>query len=408
MVQCASEISWDPAETDGLSEDWLDRLLVAVDGHTVVRTPVGMLFAGVSQIERLLAHPALKVPVVEQYELMGVSEAILERARRVILGLDGVPHTRLRRLVSRAFTQRAVERLAETMRSYLVPRLDGVDGEVDFINEIVGDYPAAIIGGLLGLPAADLPHLTSIAQVITSSQFSLDVDRAHQYLAAAAECDAYLADLVTSKRKAPGDDILTHLTQVEVEGDSLSDAEIVSLCASLMNAGIDTTRNQISLGMILFARHREQWNRLRDERVLVGNAVEEILRFLPVTPLLTRLNTEGLTFDGVDVPERTYISLGVAAANRDPTFNSGDAMTFDVSRPNPRHFTFGHGAHFCVGAALARLEMRELLAQMVSRFGCVEVVGQAPRRSAMGVYGVKSLTLRLDRQCQKACKHLDR
>jgi 2-hydroxy-5-methyl-1-naphthoate 7-hydroxylase len=121
-----------------------------------------------------------------------------------------------------------------------------------------------------------------------------------------------------------------------------------------------------------------------------------------VTPLLTRLNTEALTFDGVDVPERTYISLGVAAANRDSTLNTGDALTFDVSRPNPRHFTFGHGAHFCVGAALARLEMREILTQMVSRFGSVEVVGQAPRRSAMGVYGVKNLTLRLDHQCQKA------
>jgi cytochrome P450 len=400
-MRCASEISWDPADTDGLSEDWLDRLLIAVDGQTVVRTPVGILFAGVSQIERLLANPALKVPVVEQYELMGVSEAILERAKRVILGLDGAPHTRLRRLVSRAFTQRAVERLAETMRAYLVPRLDHVDGEVDFIGEIVGDYPAAIIGGLLGLPAADLPHLTSIAQVITSSQFSMDVERAHQYLAAAAECDAYLADLVASKRQVPGDDILTHLTQVEVEGDSLSDAEIVSLCASLMNAGIDTTRSQISLGMTLFARYPEQWNRLRDERVLVGNAVEEILRFLPVTPLLTRLNTEALTFDGVDLPERTYISLGVAAANRDMTFNTGDASEFDVSRPNPRHLTFGHGAHFCLGAALARLEMRELLTQMVSRFATVEVVGQAPRRPAMGVYGVKSLTLKLQKQRQR-------
>jgi cytochrome P450 len=400
-MRCASEVSWDPADTDGLSEDWLDRLLIAVDGQTVVRTPVGILFAGVSQIERLLANPALKVPVVEQYELMGVSEAILERARRVILGLDGNPHTRLRRLVSRAFTQRAVERLAETMRAYLVPRLDDVDGEVDFVSEIVGDYPAAIIGGLLGLPAGDLPHLTSIAQVITSSQFSLDVERAHQYLAAAAECDAYLADLVASKRQIPGDDILTHLTQVEVDGDSLTDAEIVSLCASLMNAGIDTTRNQISLSMTLFARYPEQWNRLRDERVLVGNAVEEILRFLPVTPLLTRLNTEALTFDGVDVPERTYISLGVAAANRDTTFNTGDALEFDVSRPNPRHLTFGHGAHFCLGAALARLEMRVLLAQMVSRFGTVEVVGQAPRRPAMGVYGVKSLTLNLQKQRQR-------
>jgi cytochrome P450 len=120
-----------------------------------------------------------------------------------------------------------------------------------------------------------------------------------------------------------------------------------------------------------------------------------------VTPLLTRLNTEALTFDGVDLPERTYISLGVAAANRDMTFNTPDASEFDVSRPNPRHLTFGHGAHFCLGAALARLEMRELLTQMVSRFATVEVVGQAPRRPAMGVYGVKSLTLKLQKQRQR-------
>jgi cytochrome P450 len=396
-MQCASEVSWDPADTDGFSEDWLERLLEAVDGRDVIRTPVGLLFAGVDQIERLLAHPLLKVPVVEQYELMGVSEAVLERAKRVILGLDGARHTRLRRLVSRAFTQRAVERLADTMRDYLIPRLDAVDGEVDFIGDIVGDYPAAIIGGLLGLPPDDLPHLTSIAEAITSSQFSMDVDRAHRYLTAAAECDSYLTGLVAEKRRTPGDDILTRLTRVEVDGDSLTDAEIVSLCASLMNAGIDTTRNQASLAMTLFATFPQQWDHLRADPSLVGNAVEEVLRYLPVTPLLTRLNTEPMTFDGVEIAERTYISLGVAAANRSAKLNSGDPTLFDVTRPSPRHFTFGHGAHFCLGAALARLEMRELFSQLIARFGGVEVTGKVPRRPVMGVYGVKSLVLQFNR-----------
>jgi cytochrome P450 len=283
------------------------------------------------------------------------------------------------------------------MREYVTRRLDDVGNVVDFIDEIVGGYPAAIIGGLLGLPDADLPHLTSIAEAITGSQFSLDVDRAREYLAAATECDEYLTELVAVKRRRPADDILSHLTRVEIEGDSLSNAEIVSLCASLMNAGIDTTRNQACLGMMLFAVSSEQWGRLRLDLSLVGNAVEEVLRFLPVTPLLTRLNTEPIKFDGVDIAERTYISLGVAAANRDRALNEGDPMTFDVGRPSPRHFTFGHGAHFCLGAALARLELRELLRQMVIQFSAIGIVGQVPRRPVMGVYGVKSLSLQLER-----------
>lgn len=396
-MRCAPDLIWNPADTDGFSEDWLDRLIALSEESDVLRTPVGILFTRVDHIEQLLSHPLVKVPVVEQYQLLGVSEAILERAQRVILGLEGAAHTRLRQLVNRAFTRRAVDRLAETMQTYLGARLDNLDGSIDFLGDVVGGYPATIIGGMLGLSASDLPHLTSIAEVITGSQFSLDVERAHNYLTAAAECDAYLLDLVTFKRRQPGDDVLTHLTQVEVDGDKLSDAEIVSLCASLMNAGIDTTRNQASLGMTLFSDHPDQWEQLRADPSLAANAVEEMLRFLPVTPLLTRLNTATIDVDGIEVPERTYISLGVAAANRDPALNQGNTRAFNISRPSPRHFTFGHGAHFCLGAALARLELRELLSQMAARYQRVQVIGKAPRRPVMGVYGVTNLSLQLTR-----------
>jgi cytochrome P450 len=394
-MQCAPSVMWDPAETDGISEDWLDRLTALAQDNAIVQTPIGVMFTRADDVEQLLSHPSLKVPVVEQYQLLGVSDVILERARRVILGLDGAEHTRLRRLVNRAFTKRAVERLSDKMREHLKARLDSAQGSVDFLGDIVGGYPAAIIGGLLGLPDSDLPYLTSIAEVITSSQFSMDVERAHAYLAAAAECDEYLGALVRSKRQRPSDDILTQLTQVEIDQDSLSDNEIVALCASLMNAGIDTTRNQAALGMMLFGTFPAQWDRLRADPTLVANAVEEILRFLPVTPLLTRLNTAPVIVDGVEIPERTYISLGVAAANRDRALNGGDPKNFDVARINPRHFTFGHGAHFCLGAALARLELHELLFQLVVRFRSVQVIGPVPRRPVMGVYGVTSLKLQL-------------
>ena len=133
---------------------------------------------------------------------------------------------------------------------------------------------------------------SSIAELITGAQFSMDAGRARDYLAAAAECDAYLGELVERKRRSPGVDILTRLTQVEVDDEKLTDQEIVSLCASLMNAGIDTTRNQALLAMTLFAEFPEQWNSLRADVQIVGSAVEEILRFRPVTPLLTRLSLD--------------------------------------------------------------------------------------------------------------------
>lgn len=388
---------WDPAQTDGLSEDWLDRMAAMSGQHRVLETPVGVLCARAQDVEYLLSHPALKVPVVEQYQLLGVSDAILERAGRVILGLDGAEHRRLRRLVNKAFTRRAVDSLTGQMRDFLNARLDDVDGKTDFLTDVVGAYPAQVIGGLLGLPASDLSYLTTIAKLITGAQFSMDVERARDYLAAATECDAYLGDLVKLKRRSPGDDILTRLTQVEVDNQKLTNQEIVSLCASLMNAGIDTTRNQASLGMTLFAAFPEQWNSLRADSDVVGCAVEEVLRFRPVTPLLTRLNTEPVQVGDTEIAEGTYISLGVAVANRDPALTDGDPSTFDVSRSTPRHFTFGHGAHFCIGAALARLELRELLSEMAKRFRGIDVVGPAPRRPAMGVYGVTELTLNLTR-----------
>lgn len=388
---------WDPAQTDGLSEDWLDRMAAMSGRHRVLETPVGVLCARAQDVEYLLSHPALKVPVVEQYQLLGVSDAILERAGRVILGLDGAEHRRLRRLVNKAFTRRAVDSLTGQMRDFLNARLDDVDGKTDFLTDVVGAYPAQVIGGLLGLPASDLSYLTTIAKLITGAQFSMDVERARDYLAAATECDAYLGDLVKLKRRSPGDDILTRLTQVEVDNQKLTNQEIVSLCASLMNAGIDTTRNQASLGMTLFAAFPEQWNSLRADSDVVGCAVEEVLRFRPVTPLLTRLNTEPVQVGDTEIAEGTYISLGVAVANRDPALTDGDPSTFDVSRSTPRHFTFGHGAHFCIGAALARLELRELLSEMAKRFRGIDVVGPAPRRPAMGVYGVTELTLNLTR-----------
>ena len=204
MVSLSDNL-WDSTDTDGTSEDWLARLISLSAEHDYLETPAGVLFTRRPLIEGLFSHPALKVPITEQYDRLGVSGPVLERLQRVILGLDGPEHLRMRKLVNKAFTRRAVEKLGRSMEEFLSARLDRLDGTVDFLGQVVGDYPAAIIGGLLGLPPSDHRYLASIAEAITNAQFSMNVQRAQEYLTAAQECDAYLGALVTEKRRRPAD-----------------------------------------------------------------------------------------------------------------------------------------------------------------------------------------------------------
>jgi cytochrome P450 len=280
------------------------------------------------------------------------------------------------------------------MRTYLEQAVADASGStVDFLHDIVDGYPAAVIGDLLGVPPGDLLRLSELADAITRAQFSLDASTIEPLTAAAMECDTYLRRLIAAKRREPGEDILSRLTQLEVDGDRLDDEEIVSISSSVLNAGIDTTRHQSCLAVTLLAEHPEQFERLRADPSLVPNAVEEVLRYRPVTPLLTRLTRAAVDVAGIPVEAGTILSLAVAAANRDPSLNPDEPGRFDVGRHAPRHLTFGFGAHYCLGAALARRELTELLHVLVRSFPSIELVGPAPRRPVMGVYGVQALTI---------------
>ena len=390
---------WDPSQTDGCSEDWLDRLMSLAVDHRIVQTPTGFVVLRSADVGTLLKHPALKVPVVEQYEILGITGPLHERAKRVILGLDGPPQLRLRKLVNRAFTPKAVEGLATSMRSYLEVQLDAraADGVIDILDGVVAGYPGTVICDMLGVPEGDVDHLASLADSIVKAQFSLNLETFEEFAVAATEFDRYLYELVDAKRGSPGDDMISELLTTEIDGDRLSDDDIVSISSSVLNAGMDTTRHQSCLAFTIFGEYPEQWSLLRGRRDLVPNAVEEVLRFRPVTPLLSRLNREAFEYEGFVFPARSFISLAAAAANRDPELNPERPERFDVTRLDPHHFTFGFGPHFCLGAALARLELVQLLGVMLDRFESVELVGPVPRRPALGVYGVKSLELRVTR-----------
>jgi cytochrome P450 len=388
------EATWDPSETDGISEDWLVRLGELARDHPVVATPFGVAFTRYADVNALLNHRSLSVPVVEQYELLGITGRLLERAKRVILGLDGDPHHRLRNLANRAFTPKAVAELADGMRAFVEQRFDAQTGDqIDFLNDVVSGYPASVIGGMLGVPSDDLPKLEAASDAITKAQFSLNLEAVDALAKVAFEMDDYLRDLVDAKRADPTDDLLSQLVELEVDGDRLADEEIVSITASMLNAGMDTVRHQSCLAVATFAAHPEQWAVLRAHPELAGNAVEEVLRFCPVTPLLTRMNREPFEHAGVQYPARTFISLAVAAANRDAELNEIAPNCFDIRREAPRHLAFGFGPHYCLGAALARVELVELFKVMATRLETIELVGDVPRRPVMGVYGVKELVL---------------
>jgi cytochrome P450 len=387
-------VSWDPADSDGLSEDWIEHVAAgATDG--LVRTPIGLGFTRHADIIQLVNSTALKVPVVEQWQMLEAPDVMIARAKKVILGLDGPTHTRLRGFVKRVFTPRSVEYLKTSARAYVEARLDESKGDsIDFLGDLVGKYPGTVVGGVLGVPESDIPMLSDLADVLVSAQFSFNRSIVDDVVTAALELDAYLLDLVRAKREqASGHDLLTSLLDAEIDGDQLTDDEIVSLAASIINAGIDTTRQQACLAMVLFAEHEEQWTALRDEPSLVPNAVEEVLRFSPVVPWLTRVCREPFAFRELEFAAGDVLLLSVARGNRDPELNPGNPEQFDVRRDTPRHLTFGFGAHYCLGAPLARLELVELLSALIERFDSIKLVGGAPRRVPLGPYGVRSLTL---------------
>jgi cytochrome P450 len=386
--------AWEPADSDGFSEDWIEQLAdAAADG--VVQTPIGLGFTRHADISHLVSSAALKVPVVEQWQMLEAPDVMIARAKKVILGLDGPTHTRLRGFVKRVFTPRTVAHLKAGAREYVEARLDEATGDdIDVLHDLVGRYPGTVVGGVLGVPESDIPMLSDLADVLVGAQFSFDRSIVDHVVATALQIDAYLLSLVQSKRaEGTGDDLLTSLLDAEVDGDRLTDDEIVSLAGSIVNAGIDTTRQQACLALALFADHPDQWIALRQDPRLVPNAVEEVLRFSPVVPWLTRVCREPLEFRGHEFATGDVLLLSVARANRDAELNPVHPDEFDVRRDTPRHLTFGFGAHYCLGAALARLELVELFSVLVERFETIRVVGEVPRRVPLGPYGVKNLRI---------------
>jgi cytochrome P450 len=313
--------------------------------------------------------------------------------------LDREPpdHTRLRRLVLEAFTPRTVERMRDRVQAIVDGLLDGLTGarDVDLIADYIEPLPVTVIAELLGIPEADRHLLRPWSRDICL-MYELDPPdaSARKAVAASVAFSAYLRDLAADRRAAPHDDLISALVAASLDGDRLTEDELIGTCVLLLNAGHEASVNGAANGWWSLFRHPSELARLRDEPDLAATAIDELLRFDTPLALFERYVLEDIEVAGTTIPRGAEVALQFASANRDPAaFTEPDRL--DLARdPNP-HVSFGAGIHFCLGAPLARMELRIAFASMLRRFPDLELV-EAPRwKPTYVLRGLQSLRVRL-------------
>ncbi|MCX4788362.1 cytochrome P450 [Streptomyces sp. NBC_01221] len=304
-----------------------------------------------------------------------------------ILGMDPPDHTRLRSLVAKAFTVRQIEKLRPQVRELTAGLLDDLEAAgqpADLVDLYALPLPVAVICRMLGVPAEDRPRF----RVWSDDALSTTSLTAAQFDASREELRAYMAVLIDQHRRAPQDDLMTALIEARDGGDRLSERELVDLCVGILVAGHETTASQIPNFVLTLLDHPDQLARLRAEPDLIANAVEELLRFVPLGSGAgqPRYATEDIEVGGTLVRAGSPVLIATGAANRDALRFTAPGV-LDITREGNQHLGFGHGVHHCLGAPLARLELQEALIALITRFPGLKLAGDVTWKSEMLVRG---------------------
>jgi cytochrome P450 len=308
-------------------------------------------------------------------------------------------HTRVRRLLMGALSQRAIARMEDGVVALVAQLLDALadEPEPDLIEHFAAQIPVEVIGNLLAVPRSERAPLRGWSLAILSAlEPAPGPPRLAAANAAVTAFSTYLRDLVAQRRRRPGDpeaDVLTRLIAGDAQG-TLSEAELLHNCIFLLNAGHETTTNLIGNGLHALLVHRGEFERLVREPALIDSAVEELLRYESPLQLNNRLATAPVALGGVELPAGSFITLGIGAANRDEAvFAQADRL--DIGRrPNP-HLAFGQGAHACSGMNVARLEARIAIGALVARYPKLALAGAPLRDRRVRFRGLQRLPVRL-------------
>ena len=332
--------------------------------------------------------------------LFDVPELADDAFPRMMIEMDAPRHTRYRLLVNRGFTPRMINRLEEFTAAVANRAVDRVLelGDCDFVAEVAKDLPMRVIAELLGVPDADLGFIADTAEQIIGFDQEDGGGGAVLGEANAAMC-AYASRLGAEKRSVleagtdPGD-IVSALLTAHVDGDRLSEEDFELFFLLLSTAGNETTRTAIAQGMLAFLEHPGEWQRLRDDRSLLASAIEEVLRY--TTPLFyfRRTATRDQEVGAKLVHEGDHVVFWHASANFDETVFD-DPLRFDIGRSPNDHLTFGSGPHYCLGAHLARLELRVMFGALLDRVTHIEQTAPAERIRSNFTNGVKRMPVRV-------------
>jgi len=342
---------------------------------------------------RFSSNPAHRISTRPVEERSFREQFQTESEFRTLLFMDPPDHTRIRGLVSKAFTPRAVDRL----RSRIVDICDAIldeaaqAGTLDVVGDLGYRLPVTVICELLGVPTGDQaqfgPWSSALSRLLDGD---IDDDALAAGLDAFVHILAYLNDIIDDRRTNPRDDLISALIAAEEAGDRLGEAELRSIIILLFVAGHETTTNLIGNGTWALLRNPDQLTRLRADPSLIGPAVEELLRYDGPVHLTGRVATTTVEVGGVVVPAGTQVVTLIAAANRDPAhFNDPDRL--DVGRDPNHHLAFSHGIHYCLGAALARAEGQVAIGSLVSRFTRIEPLESPTYRDHFVLRGLNSL-----------------
>ena len=338
-------------------------------------------------------------PTPEQLDMMGMG--VLSPAAQVMvkqmLFMDPPAHTRIRGLAAKAFTPRRVEVLREHIEDIVDGMLDEVaaKGSMEVIADLAAPLPATVTGELLGVPRADRDQLKAwsadFAELL--GNFQLNPDRVPRVLRSIEALLSYFHDAVRRDRENPHDGLIHALVTAEIDGDRLTDEEIVTNTIVTMVGGQETTTNLIATGLLTLFRHPDQLDRLRDDLSLIPSAVEELLRYEAPSQQTTRIAPEDVELGGKLIHKGESCLVVMGAANRDPE-RFPDPDRLDLTRPDNRHVAFGWAGHFCFGAPLGRVEGQIAFRKIFQRFPDLQLgPGPITWRNNLGLRGLNALSV---------------
>jgi len=361
------------------------------------------IFSSYQDCSDVLRHPAT---ASDRLKSTAAQRQIAEGANPRPFGqpgflfLDPPDHTRLRKLAQQAFAPKVVRGLEGHITALVDGLLDGVAaaGRFEVVADLAHPLPVAVICHMLGVPIEDEAEFSAASALLGQGldpfiTFTGEVpDNFADRMAAGRWLRGYLADLVEQRRSAPRDDLISALIAAEEGGDQLTSDEIVATCNLLLIAGHETTVNLIANAILAMLRHPRHWSALAADPERAPAIVEETLRYDPPVQLVGRVAADDMTIGDVTVPKGDTMMLLFAAAQRDPAvYSSPDA--FDPDREGIRHLAFGLGAHFCLGAPLARLEARIALSAVAARFPNARLVGEPTYKPNVTLRGMATLSV---------------